>query len=93
MNDPQFVHCHLKKVNGSSDFSVTFVYGFPDKQRRKVLWDKLNSLAQSVVEPWVLLGYFNSILFPEEKRGGRPIFQGANYFILLCIICFEGSWV
>ncbi|KAA3477396.1 reverse transcriptase [Gossypium australe] len=65
---------------GSLNLLVTFVYGFLDKQRRKILWDKLSILAQSVVEPWGLLGDFNHLLLPEEKRKRRPIYSGCKLF-------------
>lgn len=63
-----------EKKRGLRSFLVTFVYGYPDKQKRKSLWDRLNQIALPIAEPWVLLGDFNSVLSPDEKRGGRLIF-------------------
>ncbi|TYG76517.1 hypothetical protein ES288_D03G120400v1 [Gossypium darwinii] len=52
-NDPQF------------KLFVTFVYGSPDKRLRSFLWERLDHLAHSIKDPWVLLGDFNSFLFPD----------------------------
>ncbi|TYH80211.1 hypothetical protein ES332_D03G116500v1, partial [Gossypium tomentosum] len=64
-NDPQFVHFYIKKNLVFKKLFVTFVYGSPDKRLRSFLWERLDHLAHSIKDPWVLLGDFNSFLFPD----------------------------
>ncbi|MBA0812527.1 hypothetical protein Gohar_026493 [Gossypium harknessii] len=40
-----FVHCCLGKKMGSTNILVMFVYGYSNKQKRKVLWDRLDQVA------------------------------------------------
>ncbi|KAI9113377.1 hypothetical protein K1719_015902 [Acacia pycnantha] len=54
----------------SSKFFFTAVYGSPNQQFSKVLWQDLNLIASSISSPWVLAGDFNAILSHEERKGG-----------------------
>ncbi|KAK5843024.1 hypothetical protein PVK06_005451 [Gossypium arboreum] len=47
LNDPQFTLL-FEETRGSRSFLVTFVYGYPDKQKCKTLWDRLDHIAQSI---------------------------------------------
>lgn len=55
-------------------FFASFVYGDPDKTKRKGIWDQLCTLANSRESSWFLTGDFNEILNNSEKQGGslRP---------------------
>lgn len=52
-------------------FYASFVYGDPDRPKRKEVWKKITDLAQSRDLPWFLTGDFNEILDNTEKQGGR----------------------
>lgn len=47
-------------------------YGFPERGRRRELWDLLRSLASRSSLPWVVIGDFNDLLYQHEKSGGNP---------------------
>ncbi|KAI9081966.1 hypothetical protein K1719_036228 [Acacia pycnantha] len=51
-------------------FLFTAIYGSPQKQLRKILWNDLQLLADSISSPWMLAGDFNAILHCSERRGG-----------------------
>lgn len=61
---------HLPDVNKTVSFSC--VYASCDRNTREELWTTLKALADGEVgkENWAVLGDFNSILKPEEKKGG-----------------------
>ncbi|KAG7579243.1 Ribonuclease H domain [Arabidopsis thaliana x Arabidopsis arenosa] len=61
------------RAEGKS-FFASFVYGEPDKTKRKAIWDQLSAIGQSRAEPWYLTGDFNDIINSTEKQGGpeRP---------------------
>lgn len=63
----------LIEAEGRS-FYATFVYGEPDKTKRKEIWISLSSLGQNRSAPWLLTGDFNDIIDLSEKYGGpeRP---------------------
>ncbi|XP_059285826.1 uncharacterized protein LOC132039345 [Lycium ferocissimum] len=45
-----------------------------DEQLRETLWDDLRLIANNSNFPWMVVGDFNCILAPEEKRGEEPDF-------------------
>ncbi|KAI9097872.1 hypothetical protein K1719_025643 [Acacia pycnantha] len=51
-------------------FLFTAVYGSPQKQYRRYLWQDLASLAENISSPWMLAGDFNAILHHNERQGG-----------------------
>jgi hypothetical protein len=54
-------------VNGN--WRLTGFYGFPGSGRRRDSWNFLRQLSQSSNLPWCILGDFNDILLPSEKKG------------------------
>ena len=56
------------------NFYATFLYGEPDRSKRKIIWNQLTAIGVSRVEPWFLTGDFNDIIESTEKQGGleRP---------------------
>lgn len=50
----------------------TGFYGMPDRRRRDESWTLLKNLAMANPLPWMVMGDFNDILHPNEKRGGNP---------------------
>ncbi|MBA0598271.1 hypothetical protein Gorai_008042, partial [Gossypium raimondii] len=53
---------------------ISFVYGSPNRQKRKDLWDILKCSIPMGNYPWVAIGDFNAILSFSEKLGG--MFKG-----------------
>ncbi|XP_013745364.2 uncharacterized protein LOC106447969 [Brassica napus] len=51
-------------------FYASFIYGDTDKQKRKVLWQYLVSLAEMRDSSWFITGDFNDLICNEEKVGG-----------------------
>lgn len=52
---------------------ITVVYDNPRYARRHRLWDNLGIIAESMEDPWVVLGDFNAITSDKERRGELPI--------------------
>lgn len=69
---PNFIDTHVK-AEGQS-FYASFIYGEPDKAKRKAIWNQLSDLGKNREEAWFLTGDFNEILNSAEKQGGpeRP---------------------
>lgn len=51
---------------------LTGFYGYPERGRRKESWSLLKHLSTLNSLPWSILGNFNDIMKPEEKRGQCP---------------------
>ena len=49
---------------------ATFVYGDPNKKKRKIIWEYLTALTLIRDSPWILTGDFNDITGNSEKEGG-----------------------
>lgn len=69
---PNFIDTRIKAEGRS--FFATFVYGEPDKSKRKIIWNQISDLGRARLEPWYLAGDFNDIINSTEKQGGpaRP---------------------
>nr|DAD45994.1 TPA_asm: hypothetical protein HUJ06_004224 [Nelumbo nucifera] len=35
------------------------------------VWNEIREIGSSITSPWMVVGDFNEILYPEEKQGGR----------------------
>ncbi|KAJ1377585.1 Endonuclease/exonuclease/phosphatase superfamily [Sesbania bispinosa] len=85
---PQFIHARVSPVDGSVPWFLTSIYASPRPAIREELWAQLQLLSTSILDPWVLMGDFNSYLSPEEKSGGAPAnvrsMSRFNSFINLC---------
>jgi exonuclease III len=57
---------------------MTGYYGFPSHGRRRAAWEFLRQLANVSNLPWCILGDFNDILSPTEKKGRS---ERANWLI------------
>lgn len=58
------------KMKVCQDWLFTTIYVSPQESIRKLLWEELKVLKDSVSEPWMLAGDFNEISYPTEKKGG-----------------------
>lgn len=67
----QFLNCELKIVGNSEPMFVTFVYGCNKGVERRALWSGLRKFKVFIHnKAWIVLGDFNSMLFPHDGLGG-----------------------
>lgn len=64
----QFIHCEMQTIADNNLFLATFVYGSNNYLERHDLWRNLQHFKNPT--PWVVLGDFNAIRYPNEKFGG-----------------------
>ncbi|XP_062104287.1 uncharacterized protein LOC133815464 [Humulus lupulus] len=62
----QWMHFAVTAKNGIQ-VVITVVYAFNDKVGRERLWEDLESMANSVSDPWIVMGDFNAMLSPEDR--------------------------
>lgn len=69
---PNLVDCFVEMNDVS--YYLSFVYGYPDPSMRHLLWERLERMATTRKEPWLIMGDFNEIKNNDEKEGGptRP---------------------
>ncbi|KAI9096746.1 hypothetical protein K1719_025925 [Acacia pycnantha] len=70
VNQVQFVHMEVCWNNLNSKFLFTTIYGSPQSQYRKFLWQDLDQIAANLSFPWLLAGDFNAIVNLDERQGG-----------------------
>jgi hypothetical protein len=58
-------------VRDEGDWRLTRIYGEPTWEDKDRTWEAMHSLNASLALPWLVLGYFNEILYHYEKEGGR----------------------
>lgn len=74
--------------HGKEEWRLTSYYGFPEQRRRRKAWNFLRALSRINHLPWCIIGDFNDILDPKEKRGQveRPIWmiRGFRETVMQC---------
>ncbi|KAK1278352.1 hypothetical protein QJS04_geneDACA014815 [Acorus gramineus] len=69
----QFIHFRATPLVCSiTSFLVTAVYASNSPSDRILLWNHLIRISDHL-EPWLICGDFNEVIFNHEKVGGRPI--------------------
>lgn len=68
-NDFHFIHVKVKEKDNDPWF-LTVVYASPRENERATTWHQLKVLADGIQEPWMMVGDFNEIASPDEKKGG-----------------------
>ncbi|XP_057730133.1 uncharacterized protein LOC130945432 [Arachis stenosperma] len=61
------------KEGNKRSWSLTAVYASPQENLRKLLWEDIYFLSQNNTGEWLLVGDFNDISSPWEKKGGSRV--------------------
>ncbi|KAG8474224.1 hypothetical protein CXB51_033548 [Gossypium anomalum] len=72
-NHSQFILLRNSRNSYRKPVLVSFVYGSPNSQKRKQLWEALKCIVPMDGTPWLAIGDFNIILSSYEKIRGRVI--------------------
>ncbi|MFQ6648100.1 hypothetical protein Gotur_021108 [Gossypium turneri] len=79
-NHPQFIlSCIYSNLHPNPTF-VAFVYGTPNKLKRKILWNDLSRSIPLGYDPWMAIGDFNAILSSDDKKGGHVKGRRCQFF-------------
>lgn len=65
----QFLHLKVGWKR-EAEWCLTVVYGKPQIQARRVLWDDLREIHIGMDNSWAIVGDFNAILAANERSGG-----------------------
>ena len=61
----QFIHLHIHEQH-KIPWNLSVVYGSLDHSLRKFLWQKLSRDNLSCLDPWLVVGDFNSVMTSDE---------------------------
>ncbi|KAJ9542753.1 hypothetical protein OSB04_029259 [Centaurea solstitialis] len=96
----QVIHCQIRVKTSGTVFLASFVYGSNNITTRRILWDDLKRFhSVAFIQPWILMGDFNSVLLHEESLGGSSrrdsrmeefveCVEALNVFDLRSVGCF-----
>lgn len=79
-NHPQFLLIKIFSNFINNHIFVSFVYGNPDRNKRKILWEALKSVVPFDSTPCLLMGDFNGILSPDDKMSFSTVGKHCKYF-------------
>ncbi|KAL1067721.1 hypothetical protein V6Z11_D12G149600, partial [Gossypium hirsutum] len=79
-NHPQFILLRVNSFNPNNSFFISFVYGSPDRSKRKLLWDDLKSTNPNLSFPWLIMGDFNTILSSSDKKSHVSAGKRCDFF-------------
>lgn len=92
----QRIHVKVQHILTKEAFQLTVVYGYNQLHARQSLWEDLKRIADSMLEPWLVIGDFNNVLSVEDRRGGQPVlaheFQAFNECIDQCMLS-QMRWI
>ncbi|KAK2356470.1 hypothetical protein QL285_093800 [Trifolium repens] len=71
-NDFHFLHVQVSEKE-MEPWLLTVVYASPRENERQDTWQLLRQLAYSINKLWLMMGDFNEIAHPDEKKGGAPV--------------------
>ncbi|CAJ2644330.1 unnamed protein product [Trifolium pratense] len=71
-NNFHFLHVQVSE-KGMEPWLLTVIYASPRENERHDTWQLLRHLATSINKPWLVMGDFNEIAYPDEKKGGAPV--------------------
>ncbi|XP_019226408.1 PREDICTED: uncharacterized protein LOC109207863 [Nicotiana attenuata] len=52
---------------------ITVIYGYNTCEQRKNIWETLKELAQGINMPWLIVGDFNAVLYPQDRLFGNQV--------------------
>ena len=79
----QHISCKVKFLENNVSFMVTFVYAFNEGGDRIPLWNYISSV--NTVDPWCILGDFNSVLYCSERSDNQVNWTSYNQQFKDCI--------
>ncbi|KAA3485757.1 reverse transcriptase [Gossypium australe] len=79
-NHPQFMLLRVKGITTNDDLFIFVVYGSPNRTKRKLLWNDLLDVLPQKPSPWMVLGDFNAILSPEDKKSNHSTGKRCKLF-------------
>lgn len=69
----QVIHCQIHCKITFASFIVSFMYGLHSIASRPSLWDFINSNGKDFTLPWFLVGDYNNIRSPSDKKHGLDV--------------------
>ncbi|XP_073275385.1 uncharacterized protein [Primulina huaijiensis] len=69
----QSINATVNCVKTNIEFCVSFVYDLNTIVQRRSLWNNLKSFSAACSLPWKSQGDFNTVLSPDEKKGGLRV--------------------
>ncbi|MQM23789.1 hypothetical protein Taro_056859 [Colocasia esculenta] len=60
-------------ISSGRRFHLSVVYGSNLSYERQSLWRDIILLSATITLPWLIIGDFNSVRYPQEKIGGRAL--------------------
>lgn len=84
-NQKQQISMKCRKTGEVNTFWISAVYAKSTSARRRKLWRNLEDMSNTISGPWAVLGDFNAILAPEEKKGGKPHRLSKSLDFIYCL--------
>ncbi|XP_062114659.1 uncharacterized protein LOC133825772 [Humulus lupulus] len=84
----QYIHTTIRPKH-ADPFEATFLYASNDSKERSGLWNDLMVISRTQTNPWMLLGDFNYVMYPEERvSAGKPTkdFKVLRNFVENCTL-------
>lgn len=80
-NSYQLIHCEMLNKTQVRQCWLTVVYAHNHINMNRELWNHIQRLANTINEPWMVIGDYNNILIVEDGMGGYPV-QEVEYYDL-----------
>jgi hypothetical protein len=68
----RYIDAYVRLAPNDPLWRLTCIYGEPCSENRSSMWDKLRNLKLESNLPWLVMGDFNEVLWPEEHISATP---------------------
>ncbi|XP_058763491.1 uncharacterized protein LOC131636928 [Vicia villosa] len=69
----QYIHAEVSDLNHNTLYCLTVVYACNQLEKRKVLWNVMESLGTNNNHPWIAMGDFNNVITTKDRFGGNSV--------------------
>ncbi|XP_058776279.1 uncharacterized protein LOC131650591 [Vicia villosa] len=71
--EEQFIHIDVQHRDNKRHYLATIVYALNQLEKRKILWEHIDRLGDSIHLPWIVIGDYNNVLTYKDRIGGNRV--------------------
>ncbi|XP_058726469.1 uncharacterized protein LOC131597821 [Vicia villosa] len=71
--EEKFIHLDVMSLDNKIHYYATIVYAMNQIDRRRILWEQIDTLGNNINLPWIVMGDYNNVLTSHDIIGGKQV--------------------